>query len=195
MVTKTINDKSDPRVDINYVMFTCTFQLLARLGARPDVSDLERILFPKGPQQKDVIEFYGDEGSGKTQMLLHLMTRCLLPPTWKTVEVGGLNAGIAYVDNDYHFSMIRLTSIMDHTIRRCISRSKKSCEQNNNGVGFEMPSEEDIESVIKQSLGKLHIVKCNSSMQFVLSLYSLDSVFGNKPEVCLLFIDSISAFY
>ena len=111
------------------------------------------------------------------------------------MEISGLNAGIVFVDTDYHFSMIRLTAIMDHTIRRCISCSKKDCQQNNNGVDFVTPSDKDIENLIKLSLEKLLIVKCNNSMQFVLSLYSLDSVFGSKPKVCLLLIDSISAFY
>lgn len=158
---------------------------------------LSKNLFPNGVQQKDVIEFYGDEGTGKTQMLLHLMTRCLLPSLWKSVELCGLNAGVVYVDTDYHFSMLRLTNVMDQCVRSCISRTKKNHQQNaiDGNSNWKVPKDEDIEDLIKQSLGKLHIVKCNSSVQLVLSLYALDSVFGNKPEVCLLLLDSISAFY
>ena len=173
--------------------------MLARLGARPDITSLESALFSSGLQQKDVVELYGDEGTGKTQMLIHFITRCLLPAKWKDVEIGGFNAGVALVDTGYHFSMIRLISVMDHTVRKHVLRTKMNLKKQilvySDSSPFTEPSDEDIESLIKQSLGKLHVVKCNSSAQFVLSLYSLDSLFGNQPDICLLVIDSISAFY
>ena len=173
--------------------------MLARLGARPDITNLENALFSGDLQQKDVIELCGDEGTGKTQMLIHFITRCLLPAKWKDIEIGGFNAGVAFVDTDYHFSMIRLISVMDHTVRKHVLRNKRKLKEqsvgNSDSSLFIEPSDEDIESLVKQSLGKLHVVKCNSSTQFVLSLYSLDSLFGNQPDICLLVIDSISAFY
>ena len=159
---------------------------------------LENTLFPDGPSEKDIVEFYGDEGTGKTQMLLHIISQCILPAKWKGFDVGGLGVGVVLVDTDYHFSMIRLVSMMEHTLQRAISVVTKNSKHSKDGEAkepFKPPSEEDIELFIKQCLGKLEIVKCNSSTQLIITLYSLESLFGNRLDLCLLLIDSISAFY
>ena len=43
------------------------------------------------------MELTGEEGSGKTEYLLHLTANCILPETWRTIEVGGIGAGIIFV--------------------------------------------------------------------------------------------------
>ena len=146
-------------------------------------------------QQKDVVELYGEEGTGKTEMLLHLVARCLLPPKWKDVEVGGLNAGVLLVDTDYHFSIVRLVSVMEHRVRKMLVKYKKQNLEASEMSDIPSHTDKDIGNIIKQALEKFHVVKCNTSTQFVFSLNSLDSVFGNKPDICLLAIDSISSFY
>ena len=159
---------------------------------------LENSLFPGGPSEKDVVEFYGDEGTGKTQMLLHIISQCILPSKWKGLDLGGLGVGVVLVDTDYHFSMIRLVSMMEHTLQRAVSLGAKNYGTSQDGETkepFKAPSEEDIELFITQCLGKLEIVKCNSSSQLIITLYSLESLFGNRLDLCLLLIDSISAFY
>ncbi len=169
-------------------------QLLARLGPQLDFSKVEKALFPDGLHPKDVVEFYGDEGSGKTQMLIHLMTKCLLPAKWNDVELGGLNAGVVLVDTDYQFSVERLGTVLMERVASCLSWARKMSLES--ARTFMEPSPEDLDSLLRKSLDKLQIVKCNSSVQFVASLYRLESVFVNhKDVVSFLFVDSISAFY
>ncbi len=165
------------------------FQLLARLGGRPEVGDLERNLLPSGPQQRDLVEFYGNEGSGKTQMLTHLIQKCILPASYKSIRLRGLQAGVILVDTDCHFSVLRLVGCMEDKIRNCVKRSRKEKQD------FIEPSGEEIQKLIKESLGRLHVVKCSSSSQFILTLYSLEETLASDPAICFLFVDSISAFF
>lgn len=46
--------------------------------------------------------------SGKTELLYHLLCRCVLP-----VASGGLEVDVVFVDTDYSLDMLRLVSILD----------------------------------------------------------------------------------
>ncbi|KAJ7409602.1 hypothetical protein BTVI_56048 [Pitangus sulphuratus] len=54
----------------------------------------------------DVIEFHGAEGTGKTEMLYHLIARCIIPKSG-----GGLEVEVMFIDTDYHFDMLRLGNL------------------------------------------------------------------------------------
>lgn len=45
---------------------------------------------------------------GKTELLYHLLCRCVLP-----VACGGLEVEVVFVDTDYSLDMLRLVSILD----------------------------------------------------------------------------------
>ncbi|XP_078577741.1 DNA repair protein XRCC2-like [Branchiostoma floridae x Branchiostoma japonicum] len=143
-------------------------QLLARLGSRPSLVQLETALFraDMGPKSGDAIELYGPEGTAKTEMLLHLTARCILP-----ASLGGLEAGVVFIDNDYHFDILRLVTILEGRL------------------------DTTDEDRVKQCLGRLYIVRCNSSEQLVITLHSLEHIIASSSEVALLIVDSISAFY
>lgn len=99
-------------------------------------------------------------------MLYHLIARCIIPKSG-----GGLEVEVMFIDTDYHFDMLRLVTILEN---RLAQRT---------------------EDMIKQCLGRLFLVNCNSSTQLLLTLYSLENMFCIHPSLCLLIIDSISAFY
>lgn len=68
--------------------------------------------------------------SGKTELLYHLLCRCVLP-----VATGGLEVDVVFVDTDYSLDMLRLVSILDsrlnagtHTHHR--RRSRLTCMLN-----------------------------------------------------------------
>ncbi|XP_009875242.1 PREDICTED: DNA repair protein XRCC2, partial [Apaloderma vittatum] len=142
--------------------------LLARLEGRSSLKNLEPYLFAEegSPVHGDVIEFHGPEGTGKTEMLYHLIARCILSKSG-----GGLETEVMFIDTDYHFDMLRLVTILEN---RLAQRT---------------------EEMIKQCLGRLFLVNCNSSTQLLLTLYSLENMFCTHPSLCLLILDSISAFY
>ncbi|NWX15245.1 XRCC2 protein, partial [Aegotheles bennettii] len=143
-------------------------KLLARLEGRSSLKNLEPYLFAEegSPVHGDVVEFHGPEGTGKTEMLYHLIARCIIPRSG-----GGLEVEVMFIDTDYHFDMLRLVTILEN---RLTQRT---------------------EEMMKQCLGRLFLVNCNSSTQLLLTLYSLENMFCIHPSLCLLILDSMSAFY
>ncbi|KAM4704715.1 DNA repair protein XRCC2 [Rhinophrynus dorsalis] len=143
-------------------------QLLARLEGRASLKELEPRLFADEgcPVHGNMIEFHGSEGTGKTEMLCHLISRCILPKS-----EGGLEVEVVFIDTDYHFDLLRLVTILEHRLPQ------------------------STEEAIKQCLARLFLVYCNSSAQLLLTLYSLENMFCSHPSLCLLIIDSLSPFY
>ncbi|XP_004430647.1 PREDICTED: DNA repair protein XRCC2 [Ceratotherium simum simum] len=143
-------------------------ELLARLEGRSSLKDIEPYLFADedSPVLGDILEFHGPEGTGKTEMLYHLTARCILPKS-----EGGLEVEVLFIDTDYHFDMLRLVTILEHRLFQ------------------------SSEEIIKRCLGRFFLVYCNSSTQLLLTLYSLEAMFCSHPSLCLLIVDSLSAFY
>uniref|UniRef100_A0A8C5WDZ8 X-ray repair cross complementing 2 n=1 Tax=Leptobrachium leishanense TaxID=445787 RepID=A0A8C5WDZ8_9ANUR len=143
-------------------------QLLTRLEGRTSLKDLEPLLFAGDghPAHGDIIEFHGPEGTGKTEMFLHLISRCILPKS-----DGGLQVEVVFIDTDYHFDILRLVTILEHRLS------------------------ENSEASIKRCLARLFMVYCNDTVQLLLTLYSLENMFCAHPSLCLLVIDGLSSFY
>ncbi|MGH0182070.1 UNVERIFIED_CONTAM: hypothetical protein FKN15_013992 [Acipenser sinensis] len=143
-------------------------ELLARLEGRRSLKSLEpRIFAGEGfPVQGDVIEFHGAEGTGKTETLYHLVSRCILP-----TAAGGLEVEVLFIDTDSHFDMLRLVSILEQ-------RLPQSSEE-----------------TVRQCLRRLFLVHCSSTVQLLLTLHYLENMLCTRPALCLLLVDSISAFY
>ncbi|XP_037691691.1 DNA repair protein XRCC2 [Choloepus didactylus] len=143
-------------------------ELLARLEGRSSLKEIEPYLFAdeESPVHGDILEFHGPEGTGKTEMLYHLTARCILPKS-----EGGLEVEVLFIDTDYHFDMLRLVTVLEH-------RLSQSSEE-----------------IIKYCLGRFFLVYCSSSTQLLLTLYSLETMFCSHPSLCLLILDSLSAFY
>ncbi|XP_007469862.1 PREDICTED: DNA repair protein XRCC2-like [Lipotes vexillifer] len=143
-------------------------ELLARLEGRSSLKEIEPHLFADedSPVHGDILEFHGPEGTGKTEMLYHLTARCILPKS-----EGGLEVEVLFIDTDYHFDILRLVTILEHRVS------------------------ESSEEIIKYCLGRFFLVYCSSSTQLLLTLYSLETMFCSHPSLCLLILDSLSAFY
>ncbi|XP_010884120.2 DNA repair protein XRCC2 [Esox lucius] len=154
-------------------------QLFARLDGRRSLKDIEPHIFPDGagPVQGDVVEFHGTEGSGKTETLFHLVSHCILP-----VDRGGLEVEVMFVDTDYHFDMLRLVTVLE---RRLGEEAREE-----DGVAA---AESEVQ--VRACLARLYVVHCSTSVQLLLTLHHLESTFCSRPALCLLVIDSISAFY
>ncbi|XP_072235123.1 DNA repair protein XRCC2 [Leuresthes tenuis] len=151
-------------------------QLFARLEARRCLRDIEPHLFPGdgGPDHGEVVELFGPEGTGKTELLYHLLCRCVLPQA-----AGGLEVDVVFVDTDYSLDMFRLVSILDSRLNAGLS------------TGSATGSEESLRSC----LSRLLVVHCSSSSQLLLTLHFLETTLSLRPGLALLVIDSMSAFY
>ena len=167
-------------------LFIIYFQLIARLGKKASLEGLlEPVLFPNGPQHKNIMELYGEEGTGKTQMLIHFTARCILPEKWKGLSIGGLGISVIFIDTDYHLSMIRMATLLEACVMAHIQEDQDR----------EAPTSEDVESLVKRCLQQLFIVRCKSSSQLFITLDYLENLLSNKPDIGAIMIDSISAFY
>ncbi|KAK1173990.1 DNA repair protein XRCC2-like [Acipenser oxyrinchus oxyrinchus] len=124
-------------------------ELLARLEGRRSLKSLEPQIFAgEGfPVQGDVIEFHGAEGTGKTETLYHLVSRCILP-----TAAGGLELEVLFIDMDSHFDMLRLVSILEQ-------RLPQSSEE-----------------TVRQCLRRLFLVHCSSTVQLLLTLHYLENM-------------------
>ncbi|KAG7222993.1 hypothetical protein INR49_029215 [Caranx melampygus] len=153
-------------------------QLFARLEARRCLKDIEPRLFPEngGPDHGEVVELYGPEGTGKTELLYHLLCRCVLPKF-----AGGLEVDVVFVDTDYSLDMLRLVSILDSRLNAALSTSS--------------PSACSDEVALHSCLSRLLVVHCSSSSHLLLTLHFLETSFSSRPTLALLLIDSVSAFY
>lgn len=49
--------------------------------------------------------------AGKTELLYHLLCRCVMP-----AAAGGLEVEVMFVDTDYSLDMLRLVSILDRRL-------------------------------------------------------------------------------
>ncbi|XP_043959924.1 DNA repair protein XRCC2 [Gambusia affinis] len=148
-------------------------QLFARLEARRCLKDVEPRLFADdgGPDHGEVVEVYGPEGTGKTELLYHLLCRCVLPEA-----AGGLEVDVVFVDTDYSLDMFRLASVLDSRL----------------SAGGSAGSDDE---VLRSCLSRLLVVRCSSSSQLLLTLHFLETTLSSRSRVALLLIDSISAFY
>ncbi|XP_069576331.1 DNA repair protein XRCC2 isoform X2 [Brachyistius frenatus] len=155
-----------------------SLQLFARLEGRRCLTNIEPRLFPEdgGPDHGEVVELYGTEGTGKTELLYHLLCRCVLPEA-----ASGLEVDVVFVDTDYSLDMFRLVSILDSRLTAAPPTSLSLAEPN--------------EAALRSCLSRLLVVHCSSSSQLLLTLHFLETSLSSRPGLALLLLDSISAFY
>jgi DNA-repair protein XRCC2 len=161
--------------------------LFARLGRKKSLDGLDKTLFrglSRPVQAKDVIEFYGKSGSGKTQILFHLIANCILPQDWNGASLGGRGVGVIFVDTDYHFSLVRLVEILEERIKSCFLHQ-----------GLPMTSTADLQTFVKSCLSRLIVAKCDSTAELLDTMRSFDKTLCYRTDIRLMMIDSVSAFY
>ncbi|XP_061122400.1 DNA repair protein XRCC2 isoform X4 [Syngnathus typhle] len=152
-------------------------QLFARLDGRRSVHDIEPRLFPPhaGPGPGAVVELYGTEGTGKTELLYHFLCRAVLP-----VDAGGLQLEVLFVDTDYSLDVLRLVGILDARL---------------GGAGSSSRPRQPAEARVRECLSRLLVAHCNSSRQLLATLHALETRLASRPGLAFILLDSASAFY
>lgn len=153
-------------------------QLFARLIPRPSLVGIDEVLFPDGPNPKDVIEVSGEHSCGKTLLFTQFIMKCILPKEFKTTLIGGLKAGVVLLNTDHHFQMYKLISVMENYLKR---------------VGTFSVS--DVEDIVKSSLGRLIMYDIVDSAQLQVTFHAMQTLVSNQPEIGLILLDSVCAFY
>ena len=139
-------------------------------------------MFPNFSSQ-DVVEISGEAGSCKTELLYHLITRCIFPCSWKNILFNGLEVEVTFIDNDCHFDLFRFISIIEKRVKILARTSNANI------------SKKEIVSFIQDRLKLLHIIKCYNSDEFILSLSSLESGMCLQQKPKFIMIDGLSSFY
>ncbi|XP_005091905.1 uncharacterized protein LOC101851788 [Aplysia californica] len=108
-------------------------QLLARLSPRPCLTAVDPLIFGTLSQPKTstgvtrkVIELYGSEGVGKSQLALHLAARTCLPPQVKGLSLGGLGAKVVFIDTDFKFSAFQLAVFLERLVLSAVESQSQS---------------------------------------------------------------------
>uniref|UniRef100_UPI00358F4CCB DNA repair protein XRCC2 isoform X4 n=1 Tax=Myxine glutinosa TaxID=7769 RepID=UPI00358F4CCB len=82
-------------------------------GGHPAVIPIDTELFPKeAPRCGDVVELHGPEGCGKSEMLLRLIARCILPR-----YAGGSESYAVLLDCDLHFDFLRFVALLERMLK------------------------------------------------------------------------------
>ncbi|XP_022325779.2 DNA repair protein XRCC2-like isoform X2 [Crassostrea virginica] len=162
------------------------FQVLSRLQNFSTFEGVIPSVFKDGLHRKDVIELYGGEGTGKSEILLNVVAAMILPKIWKSIHLNGKDAHVIYIDNDYKFSMIRLVTIIESKIYSTLQEEE---------IQDEEIRKEDIENLVQKCLSNLTLIRCSSSSELLITLYGLNESMLCDPNLAMILIDSISAFY
>ncbi|GAU98542.1 Rad51c XRCC2 [Ramazzottius varieornatus] len=148
-------------------------ELFVGLSQRADVSRIIPLLFTDGTFGKNgILEINGRFGSGKSILLLEIVTRCILD-----VEFGGCGAEVVFFDILNQMNIHRLGNLLQFRIR----------EKTQN------PS--SIEKVLFQSLSRLKIKRAYSTALLFVELYRLEQSLNRGERTALICMDNITAFY
>ena len=204
-------------------------QLFARLGAKQRLGTLGLPLFTSLPSlggglcPGDLVEVTGGEGSGKSEILLDIAARCVLPRKWRGREIGGKEVEVVWVSTDHKLDLLRLVAILEGGISdnpsdeergrtatdgelRSTHRLSSVLYHSVAGHGSSVRAREsvcekdresgDFKALIMSCLSRVHVVHCSSSTELGLTLQSLrHSFLSAHPDVCALFMDNVAEFH
>lgn len=186
---------------LTYLLFHVALysQLFSRLGAKELLGDLGLPLFSQLTpvthsdavlRPGDVIEFCGAEGTAKSELLLNIAVRCVLPKTWKGKRLGGKETEVVFISTDFKFDLFRLSQILEGHLHEALET--QPLDQTTPQAS---PSKDEYKEVISLSLARVHVLYCNSSTELTVTLQSLKTFFHNHPGVCVLMVDNVAAYY
>lgn len=129
------------------------------------------------------LDIVGVERTGKTELLYHAVTLCILPDVWQGVRLFGCQRSVVYVDADGKFNLVRFTATLEQKIMFYASES---------GAKF---SPQQCDDVVHDCLSRLFLVKPSSSIQLLASLHSLATTIQFEENTSLLVLDNLTAFH
>ncbi len=156
-------------------------QLFSRLGVKEQLGHLDLPLFsqlsPNGLKSGDVVEFCGTEGTGKSEILLNIAVRCVLPKICDGHKLDK-ETDVVYVSADSKFDLQRLTSLLEGRISHYIVSSDPRHKE-----------------LVLSSLARVHVVYCNTSSELTLTLQYLKTFLHHHSNVSALILDNVASYY
>lgn len=174
-------------------------ELFSRLAQNP----LQLPCLPNGLHAGEVIEVFGEPGTGKTAVLMGCILQCIMPERFDRVPVGGHGEHAALLDTDGSFDPIWLGAALHARFL--------SAAASNGGSSSVSPSvDAAARRFASECMDRLHVVRCSDRSQLLCSLYALPQLVGGgapagaegggtgascRPrKLRMLIIDSMSSF-
>jgi DNA-repair protein XRCC2 len=169
--------------------------------------DIDKHLFPDSITKADICEICGESGSGKSDILLHLMTRCLLPSKWvfndgsqafvdlsqhscfpQSNSTDSCQNKIILIDTDGRFSIINLYGMLEMRVKSTIKKQNL----------HEQIKTSQVENYIRACMKNLFVYRCFTNEQFLTTLAACEHYVKVEQQkqsnhLSLLFIDSINS--
>ena len=161
----------------------------------PDPSSLFIGSAPKTKRPSAVVEISSSlSGAGKSQLLYYMTARAILPRTYGSIDIGGLESAVVWMDADDRFDVYRLREVA----RGIIAQARESAEEEINGCF----SEDALTELLTSSFQHVHVFRPQSSSALLATLGDLDEYLydlsrhhsGSRP-LHMLVIDSATAFF
>ena len=151
----------------------------------------QAVAISREPKVPPVVEITGATAcSGKTQLLYHLISLCLLPPAYHHILNFGRGNAVVLLDLSSKFSILHLQNVMQNHISIICSANLSAL------------SDTEVCSLISDSLIHLHVLRPQSSSALQATLDYLPSYLLSQPashisanrSLGLLAINDLSAF-
>ncbi len=167
---------------------------------------LDHKIFTKEFSNKDVIEIYGKFNTGKSELIMHLIARYLMPCQWKinnnlTIDLSEYSSSTTYkepiqmskailINTDAKFNILRLYTIMEERVKLILKKWKN------------LPNDilRLIQKFIRDCLKNLVFYNCLTNEHFIYSLVAcehfIQTLLANPSEpksILPIFIDSINS--
>lgn len=134
----------------------------------------------------DTVEVWGEEGSGKSELLLNIAVQCAIPKNWKGILLGGCGLQCLLISTDYKVDLLRLEGVAEGQLRQRIEQA---------GIGSASHDQDGIKQLLTESLTRIHIFYTDSSDQLTAILHSLRQFIHIHSEVSIILLDNAGAYY
>lgn len=186
--------------------------LVEYLREEPRTLHIDPHLFPTGLKPGDVVEVWGNANCGKSMLAVSLVATALLPLVWCGVQIGGCDAGVLFIDCDQHFSVFQLVNLMYCKVKTRLKLARSALKEHRQGkvantmiiTNIQELTEllrcstaalkDKVQDMVQGRLKSFHYIRCLESVQYPIALASMDEHLARNSDVCLLVVDSLSAF-
>ncbi|CAM9460250.1 unnamed protein product [Ectocarpus sp. 4 AP-2014] len=150
----------------------------------------------KGVGRGDVVELYGPSGSGKSEVLINVVARCVMP-AW----LGGEERPAVFFDNDGRLSILRLEQLLKGKISNNTTFQVKSASRGVGGGGGTTHAsssrpqqlQNDLEDVLIGCLRRLRVVRPAGLFELLAAIEVLRFELGHRPAVVV--VDGMGSFF
>lgn len=148
-------------------------QLLARLTKKPTINQFYPQLFQSGPNPGEVIELIYSDDTPKC-LLSDIICTALLP-----TDLGGAETGVLLFNCCGNLNYV---SLMRSMSKKIISRLKTI-------------SEKEVNDILEKHFNNLFVVEIHDATQYYTTIYNLENMLLEHPNITMVIFDTITAFY